>query len=285
MNKKFKMGLRKHAPTILLVTGCVGLVGAVVSAVFDKEKYDDLIDEALEKKAEEIKEEQKSNEDEDAEEPSEPAEEIEPELKKSEKLKIMGKAFWKTAVIGIFAITCLVASNRLIVGQLGTMTAAYVGTKGEYNKFVEKAKEKLGPKKSEELEAELMAEKMKKNTPTEASVIVTGGGDTLFYDSWNDRYFFSDMQTVRKGLNDANVELMNATYLTGNEFWEFVNPNLAPTGNGEIYGWDSGLSGFKNIEIKIYAVEVTSGQYAGKPALGIKFEAGSEPQCQVGYHM
>lgn len=277
MNKKvFLNGLKKHSPAILLAVGCVGVVGTAISAVFDKERFDDLIDEAIEQKEEELKAE--AEEFPDGDEPAE----VEVELKKSEKLKVFGKAFWRTALIAAFSITCLVASNRIAAGQLATVTACLAAQKTDYKEFVTAAKEKLGPKKSEELEAELIQKKMEKTgMPTEQTVIVAGGGDVLFFDKWNGRYFWSDMETVRKGVNDAVAELRQTTMLSGNEFWAFVSSALGETDNGDVLGWDSGLDGTKDIEVEYYSTIVPDGQYKGRPAIGIKFKTGCEPTVNL----
>lgn len=277
MNKKvFLNGLKKHSPAILLAVGCIGIVGTAVHAVFDKERFDNLIDEELERKAEELKEDAENFPD------GEESAEVEPELKKTETLKIFGKAFWRTILVAAFSITCLVASNRIAAGQLATVTACLAAQKADYKDFVTAAKEKLGPKKSEELEAELIQKKMEKTgAPNEQTVIVAGGGDVLFYDSWNGRYFFADMESVRKGVNDAVSELRQTTMLSGNEFWGFISSALGETENGDILGWDSGLDGTNDIEVEYYSTIVQDGQYKGKPAIGMKFKTGCEPTVNL----
>lgn len=267
----FKTNVKKNAPAILLIVGCVGVVGTAVSAVFGKEKYDTVIKEKIDEKMQTA---------------TENGEDLDEEivLKPTDKLKAVGRAYWHTILIACVSITCLVASNRMIVGNLATVSAAYAANKLDYKKYVEKATEKMGAKKADEVETELAHEKMSKNVPTENTVIMTGSGDQLFYDEWNDRYFWADMQTVRKGVNDANLELMNCHQLTANEFYEFIAPQLAHTKNGEIFGWDSGMDGLDKIEIGFYAKEVTSGQYAGRAAMAIRFLSGCEPTCNMMYH-
>lgn len=267
MNKQTLItGLKKHSPAILLAVGCVGIVSTAISAVFGKEKYDDIVDEIRDK-----------HDEEGVENPE--------ELKPTEKIKAVGRAYWHTILIACVSITCLVASNRIAASQLATVGAAYAANKADYKKYVEKATEKMGAKKSAEVEAEIAEEKMKTSTPTESTVIYTGRGEDLFFDSWQGRYFWSDMETVRKGVNDANFELRGSGSLTLNEFWQFISPNLMDTEGGSTYGWDGGIDGLDAIDVGFFSMLVHDGPYKGKPAISIKFSAGSEPKCNIGmYH-
>lgn len=266
MNKQTLItGLKKHSPAILLAVGCVGIVGTAISAVFGKEKYDDIVDEIRDK-----------HEEENVDNPE--------ELKPTEKIKAVGRAYWHTILIACVSITCLVASNRIATSQLATVGAAYAANKADYKKYVEKATEKMGAKKSAEVESEIASDKMKGSKLVEGAVIYTGRGDDLFWDSWNDRYFFGDLETVRKAVNDANDELKNTGRLTGNEFWSFVSPKLSENGSGDAYGWDGGIDGLDSINVSYYSKIVEDGPYMNRPCIIIKFDAGSEPCCHIGMY-
>ena len=267
MNRQlFWAGVKKHSPAMLLAVGCVGLVGTAISAVFGKEKYDDIIDKVKDK-----------HEEDGVENPE--------ELKPTEKIKAGGRAYWVTILIACVSITCLVASNRIAASQLATVGAAYAANKADYKKYVNKATEKMGAKKASEVESELAADKMANNVPQTNTIICTGNGDTLFYDAWSGRFFFSDMETVRKGVNDANIELRNSGMITLNEFWAFISPTLRDNDGGNAYGWDGGLDGLDQIEVGYFSILVTDGPYKGRPAVSVKFSSGSEPSCQMGMHM
>lgn len=268
----FTTVMRKNGPIILLIGGCVGVVGTAVSAVFGKEKYDTIVTEKIEEKKQELEEK--------GEEVTEEA----TELKVTDKIRAGARAYWLTVLIACVSITCLVASNKIAATNFATLSAAYAANKMDYKKYVEKASQKMGAKKADEVEEEIVREKMDKNVPKEATVIVTGTGDQLFYDVWNDRYFWSDMQTIRKGVNDANLELMNSHQLSANEFYEFIAPQLAHTQNGGIFGWDSGMDGLDKIEVGFYAKEITEGQYMGRAAMAIHFLSGAEPVCNLMFH-
>lgn len=269
---KFKMLMSKHGPIVLLIVGCTGVVATGVSAVFGKEKFDTIVKEKVEEKKQELEEKGEEVTDEAL------------ELKPTEKIKAGARAYCFTFIIASISIAALIASNRIAASSFATLSAAYAANKMDFKNYVSKATQKMGPKKSDEVEEEIVKEKMDKNVPREASVIVTGTGDQLFYDEWNDRYFWSDMETIRKGVNDANLELMNSHQLSANEFYEFIAPQLAHTQNGGIFGWDSGMDGLDKIEVGFYAKEILDGQYRGRAAMAIHFLSGAEPVCNLMFH-
>jgi hypothetical protein len=68
-------------------------------------------------------------------------------------------------------------------------------------------------------------------------VIVTGKGETLFYDSLSGRYFKNDMENIRKAQNDFNSELLTEMYKPLNEFYHYIS--LQDTELGKNLGWDT----------------------------------------------
>lgn len=249
-----KRFLKKNASTICLVVGCAGVIGTAVSAVFGKEKYDDII--------EEVKSEKNPDED----------------LKKSDVIKAGAKAYWLTAVIAVGSICCLVASHKISQNTLATVSTALAMKTADYKTLAKEAKEKLGEKKYAEMEGKIVEDKMNANPP----VIVAGTGDTLFYDAFNGRYFFSNMETVRQGVNDAVKELRHTNSLSLNEFWNMITPDLEDIDGGE-WGWDTCFDGgVDDICVSYYPKLVQDGPYKGKAAIAIKFDTGSEPACNIG---
>ena len=240
---------KKHGATALLIIGCGGVIGTAVAAVFGKEKYDGLIEETKKEKK---------------------------EHKKSDKIKVAAKAYAITAVSAAISIGCLIASHKINANAMATVSAALAAKTVDAKKFAEKTKEIVGEKKYNEIEEKLVEDKMNANPPM---TVITGVGEQLFYDSWNDRYFLSDMETVRKGVNDAVAELQNSHQLSMNEFFEFISPRLSNTDAGDIFGWDT--MSCDRVEVSYFAKLVNEGPYKGKSAIAIKFCSGYEPTTNI----
>jgi hypothetical protein len=72
-------------------------------------------------------------------------------------------------------------------------------------------------------------------------VILTGKGDTLFYDAQSGRYFMSDIETIKSVLNKLSRSLMTEMFISLNEV--YMELGLDTTKTGENMGWhlDYGL--------------------------------------------
>jgi len=68
-------------------------------------------------------------------------------------------------------------------------------------------------------------------------VVVTGPGLTLCHESLTGRYFTSDMETLRKAMNDINAKLNTHDYATLDDFYYLVG--LAQTSISGDLGWES----------------------------------------------
>lgn len=256
MNKKvFMSTLKAKSPVILLAVGCIGVAATAVSAVFDKEHYDNIIEDV--KKDKEEKQE---------------------EMKKTDVIKVVAKSYWRTAVIGVFSICCIIASNRITAGQLATVGAAYAASETKRKEFMEKATEVMGEKKVEEVKNKVTEEKMM-NAVNNAPIMVVGGGEQLFYESWTGGVFVSDKNKVDAGINRANAELRHSDSLTINEWRDYISDGQLEEVKGGDLGWTTEFCNI--INTSYYAKALTSGPYAGKTAWAIVFHTDSEPKMNI----
>lgn len=252
--------LKAKSPIILLTLGCIGVAATAVAAVFDKERYDSIIEDVKAEK-----------------------EETKEEIKKTDVIKVVAKSYWRTAAIGIFSICCIIASNRISASQLTTMGAAYMASESKRKEFMDKAKEQLGEKKVEDIKNSISDEKIQKTFDNQNVTIVnTGCGEQLFVDEWSGSVFTSDMESVRKGWNDANIELRNTDELTYNEWREYIsNGKLEAVDGGKTWGWTTAT--VDKVDVGFYPVKIMSGPYKDRVAMGIRFYDDSEPSCNIKY--
>lgn len=255
---KFKSFMKKNSPMMLLVLGCAGVAATAISAVFDKERYDSIIEEVKTEK-----------------------EEKQEEIKKTDVIKVVTKSYWRTAVVGIFSICCIVASNRITAGQLATVGAAYAASESKRKEFMTKATEVMGEKKVEEVKNKITEEKMMKAVETPTTIVNMGVGEQLFYEAWSGRVFTLDMESVRKGLNDANAEFMNTDSLSFNEYCEFISNGKLEYVKGGDMGWSTEFC--NKIDVTFYAKKIENGPYAGRTAMAVVFHPDCEPRCNIRY--
>jgi hypothetical protein len=67
------------------------------------------------------------------------------------------------------------------------------------------------------------------------------------YDSMSGRYFYSDLETVRRIVNDFNKEILSSGLMTLNEFYDELG--LPHVKIGEIIGWGTDFE-FLDIEYR-----------------------------------
>ena len=69
-----------------------------------------------------------------------------------------------------------------------------------------------------------------------SQVIVTEKGNTLCRDSISGRYFKSDIDKIKKVVNELNRQLIHQNYISLNEF--YYELGLDSTKNGSYLGWN-----------------------------------------------
>ena len=99
----------------------------------------------------------------------------------------------------------------------------------------------LGDKKEKEIQEKVAQDKVTNNSPKDQQVIITSKGNTLFMDSLSGRYFRSDIDTIKKIINDLNRRLVFEHYVSVNDL--YYELGLKSTKNGSFMGWnlDEGL--------------------------------------------
>lgn len=130
------------------------------------------------------------------------------------------------------------------------------------------AEKLLGAKKSQQLNDNLAQRQIDQNG-NYAEPVPTGGGTDLWYDAWTDRFFYSSMNEIAKGVNEANAFLLSEGDLDLNTFYDRIGLNPIPSGT-EI-GWSGGP-----IDIHYGSVLHPDGRSAGS----ITFR--DEPQLDMG---
>lgn len=79
-------------------------------------------------------------------------------------------------------------------------------------------------------------------------IIQTGHGNDIFLDGWSGRRFYSDINFIKKVVNDCNYQLMNDMYISLNEF--YANLGLPSIDSGHSLGWNMD---YGQIDLDYYA--------------------------------
>lgn len=156
-------------------------------------------------------------------------------LTKTDAFKLVWPQYLPAAGTVITTVGCIVFANKISASRLTALAGAYAISEKRFTEYKDKVTEKLGVAKEKTARDELAQERVTKNPPGGNNTIIMGGGDVLFQDSMSGRYFMSDMESVRKAINDLNQEMIHSMYVTLTDFYSAVG--IEPTKFSDDVGW------------------------------------------------
>lgn len=205
----------KHSPEILTGIGIAGMVAASVMAVRATPKALKLIED---KKAE-MKTEK---------------------LASIETVKTTWKCYIPAIVTGGVSVACLIGANSVNIQRNAALATAYALSESALKEYQEKVVETIGEKKEQSIKDAIAKDKLEQNPVTSREVIITDKGNTLCFDAVSGRYFKSDIEKLRKAINELNRRMRDEMYISLNEFYYEIG--LSGISIGDDIGWniDSG---------------------------------------------
>lgn len=149
------------------------------------------------------------------------------------------KGTWKLYILavasGVITIACIIGANRISLKRSAALASLYSLSEITLKEYQEKVVEKIGEKKEQEVRDEIAHDRIVKNPRGENPVILTGKGDVLCYDSISGRYFKSDIERIRKSINDLNQRMNEDYFVAVNDlYYELGIPGIRL---GESIGW------------------------------------------------
>ena len=218
--KTIRSGLAKHSPAILTALGITGMIGTTVLAVKTTPKALDLI----ENKKEELDKDK---------------------LTVVETVKATWKCYAPAAVTCVTSAACLIGASSVHTKRNAALATAYKLSESALIEYRDKVVETIGEKKEQSVRDAIAKDHVEKNPVTNNEVIITDRGYTLCYDELSGRYFYSDIEKIKKAANELNRQMLNDMYVSLNEL--YYELGLEGTKLGEQMGWnvDRGLIDLK----------------------------------------
>ena len=218
--KTIRSGLAKHSPAILTAFGITGMIGTTVLAVKATPKALDLI----ENKKEELDKD---------------------ELTVAETVKATWKCYVPAAITCATSAACLIGASSVHTKRNAALATAYKLSESALIEYRDKVVETSGEKKEQSVRDAIAKDHVEKNPITNNEVIITDRGYTLCYDELSGRYFYSDIEKIKKAANELNRQMLNDMYVSLNEL--YYELGLDGTKLGEQMGWnvDRGLIDLK----------------------------------------
>lgn len=206
--------LSKHSPEILMGLGIAGMITTTVLAVKATPKALQLI----EYEKEELNVET---------------------LTPAETVKATWKCYIPAAVSGAVSIACLVGSNTVNARRNAALATAYKLSETAFSEYRDSVVQTIGEKKERNVRDKVAEKQIEKNPMSKTEVIVTGKGKTLFYDPHSARYFYSDLELIKRAENKLNKEIITDAFDSGvtlNDFYDEIG--IPGTATGDALGWN-----------------------------------------------
>lgn len=211
MASDVKSTMVKNAPGILVGVGIVGMVGTTILAVRATPKAIKLI----ENKKRELEVDS---------------------LTPVETVKTTWKCYIPAAVTGVTSTACLIGASSVSARRNAALATAYNLTKVALNDYKDAVVETIGEKKEQVVRDTVAKKKIEQDPVTNTEVIVTERGTTLCYDAVFGRYFRSDIDTIKRAVNELNRSIVSSMYASLNEFYDEIG--LPPIEIGDKLGWN-----------------------------------------------
>lgn len=221
----------KHSPEILTGIGIAGMITTTVLAVRATPKALSLIED----KKEELE--------------LQPDEKLTP----AETVKATWKCYVPAAVTGAVSITCLIGANSVNARRNAALATAYNLSATALSEYQEKVVETIGEKKEQIIRDEVAKDRLKKEPVDKTPIIVTGNGNSRFYDDITKRRFTSDIEKIKRVQNDLNARMLEGEdYVSLNDFYYEIG--LEGVDFGDEIGWNiyNGRSGMIKIDFSAH---------------------------------
>jgi hypothetical protein len=244
--RDMRLSVSKHSPEILIGIGIAGMLTTTVLAVKATPKALQL----MEMRKEELEVES---------------------LPPVEVVKTTWKCYIPAAISGAVSIACIVGSNSVNARRNAALATAYKLSETAFSEYRDKVTETIGEKKERVVRDKNSEEQVKNNPVSKTDVIVTGKGQTLCFDPLSSRYFYSDLEKIKRAANKLNYEINTSPFYNGgvtlNNFYDEIG--LPSTMTGDSLGWNlnTGL-----IDIYPSAQMVEEGEeHEGEPCIVLNY--------------
>lgn len=205
-----KGALCKHSPEILTGIGVTGMITSTVLAVKATPKALWLLEEAADIKGE--------------------------KLTPVETVKAAWKPYIPALLTGVASATCIIGASAVNAKRNAALATAYAISERALLTYKDKVIETIGEKKEKEIREKVAQDEVNSKPVSDAQVYITPKGNTLCMDSITRRYFRSDIDAIKKSVNELNRQILCHNYISLNEFYDMIGLDGIP--NGYRLGWN-----------------------------------------------
>lgn len=215
-----KVFVSEHKTSICIGTGIAGMFTAGIIAIKVTPKASMLLEERRCKKHEAYNQNN----------------EINPQLTIKDYIQVTWRYYLPPLALASASAGMIIFAHKLDTKENAALAAAYALSESRLKEYTEKTLETVGERKEKEIRNAIDKDRVDQNEVIETEVIHTGDGETLCLDAWSGRYFYSDIETLRREAVELSRALLNDNLITLNDWYDAIH--LDGTKIGEDFGWE-----------------------------------------------
>jgi len=155
---------------------------------------------------------------------------------KWEMVKLTWKIYAPAAAMGLATAFCIVGANTISMKRYAALGGLYGLAEATLREYQEKVVKTIGERKEEALRSDILQDKLNADPLSNKTIIMTGKGKSVCYDTLSGRYFEGNIEEIRKIQNDLNVDMLNCSgYIQLNDL--YYRLGLGGTKLGETLSW------------------------------------------------
>ncbi len=208
---KFLQNLKLKSPTLLIATGCAGIVMTGISVFKRTPKYLEYVEKN-------------------------------PNMGKLERSKAILRHYWPSIAIGASSAACFIGAHTIDVRRQAAMAGALGMSETALLEYKNAAEEVLTENDVKKIE-EKIAEKRKEEHPIPDEMVPEyeyRQGEVLFYEPTSGQHFWSTVETIRRAERDCLKDCMCDMFTSVRDFFDRIDsPQLCRFRDDEEIGWNA----------------------------------------------
>lgn len=168
-----------------------------------------------------------------------------------EAFKLTWKFYWPVAASTVLSVPCIIAGNRVSSKRYAALATAYTISEAALQEYQDTTREIVGDKKAKQIQESIDAKKVDETYKGGNQIIITGNGESLFFEPLSGRYFKGNWNDISKAANELNADALSnmSGQITLNEW--FNKLGLEDTDIGDTLGWELNSDPHNLIDIEI----------------------------------
>lgn len=154
-----------------------------------------------------------------------------------EVFKLTWRYYLPVVASTTLSVPCVIAGNRVSSKRYAALATAYTISEAALQEYQDTTREIVGEKKAKQIQETVDAKKIEETYKGGNQIILTGNGESLFFEPLSGRYFKSNWNDIAKAANELNANALSNMngQITLNEW--FNRLGLEDTEIGDTMGW------------------------------------------------